>query len=150
MKITTKELKPLYFEDVKVGMEVPSFEQWITPTGEGMNNAGIGQFCESHITSEWAMLSWHTPIAFGRGLHLTLYLGRVMTDWIGPNGVLKKLGSQHRSRTPMGDKLTFGGKVTKKYVKNEENLVECDLWAKNTEGDVKDVGWATVALPSRK
>ena len=41
------------------------------------------------------------------------------------------------------------GVVTKKYVENGENLVECDIWLENHKGEKTTPGSALVALPTK-
>lgn len=49
----------------------------------------------------------------------------------------------------MGDTLTMKGKVTKKYIKDSRNYVECEVWGEKQDGTVVVKGSATVTLPSR-
>ena len=41
------------------------------------------------------------------------------------------------------------GTITKKYQESGVNLVDCDIWLENAEGQKTTPGTATVALPSR-
>jgi hypothetical protein len=48
-----------------------------------------------------------------------------------------------------GDTLLCKGKVTKKYVKGGEHLVDCEVWVENQRGEKFTPGEATAALPTR-
>jgi len=39
--------------------------------------------------------------------------------------------------------------VTKKYIQDDEHLVELDVWVQNGKGEVTVRGTATVRLPAR-
>jgi hypothetical protein len=39
--------------------------------------------------------------------------------------------------------------VTKKYIKNGQHFVDCEIWLENGEGEKTTPGSATVILPSR-
>src|SRR5581483_1144772 len=77
------------------------------------------------------------------------YLVQMLTDWIGPFGVLKKFGWSNRRPGFAGDTLTCRGRVTRVYAQNGEHLADCEIWEENQRGDVCAPGTATVALPSR-
>jgi hypothetical protein len=41
------------------------------------------------------------------------------------------------------------GKVSKKYIENGENYIECQVWAENDKGEKTVTGKAIIALPAR-
>ncbi|MDO8716159.1 MAG: hypothetical protein Q7J73_05065, partial [Dehalococcoidales bacterium] len=41
------------------------------------------------------------------------------------------------------------GKVTKKYVENNDYFLACEIWVENGKGEITTPGKATVILPSR-
>ena len=75
-------------------------------------------------------------------------------------GTLKKFSCRYRamdySRTMKtvtepeeGETWWCKGKVTQKYVEEDEHLVDCDIWVENGKGEITTPGKATVVLPSR-
>jgi hypothetical protein len=80
---------------------------------------------------------------------------------MGPNGTLKKFTariisdtyarftSQVPDDTYEGDTLTAKGRIIKKYKKDNENYLECELWADKQDGTVVAQGSAMVILPSK-
>jgi len=48
-----------------------------------------------------------------------------------------------------GDTVTMKGRVSKKYTKDSENYLECEIWGEKQDGTVVVIGSATVTLPSR-
>jgi acyl dehydratase len=78
------------------------------------------------------------------------WLGQMVTDWMGDDGTLKKLSAQIRHPNIIGDVNVIKGKVTKKYIKDGEHLVDCEIWVENQAGLNTAPGTTTVALPSRE
>jgi len=76
-------------------------------------------------------------------------LGRMLTDWLGEDGSLKKMGVSYRGMDFPGDTLTCHGKVTNKYVEEGENCVELEIWTAHQRGDKTTPGTAVVTLPLR-
>jgi hypothetical protein len=83
-----------------------------------------------------------------------------MTDWAGEDGFLRKFSCQYRQidfprrmkslmEPQDGETWTCKGKVVKKYAEGGENLVDCDIWLENGQGQVTVPGKATVILPSK-
>ena len=77
------------------------------------------------------------------------FLGQYMTDWMGPEGNLKRLACQYRGMDEPGRPITAKGTVIRKYQENGQNLVDCNIWLENDEGQRTTPGNATVALPMR-
>jgi hypothetical protein len=68
---------------------------------------------------------------------------------MGDDGFLKVLEAQSRRINSHGDTSWMKGKVTKKYVDNDEHLVDLDVHCENQDGVKHMTGTATVRLPSR-
>ena len=77
------------------------------------------------------------------------FLGQLMTDYVGFDGTLKKLSCQYRAMDIPGTPVFAKGTVVKKYVEENENIVECEIWLENEEGQKTTPGYAIVSLPNR-
>jgi len=77
------------------------------------------------------------------------WLGHLMTNWMGDDGWLKMLKVEVRRFNIVGDTQWCRGKVTAKYIKDGEHIVECSIWCENQRGEVTAQGTAVVSLPSR-
>lgn len=140
--------KQLYFEDVTEGMEIPTLEKNPT-TRQLVQYAGAsGDFYEIHYDKDYAIGN-ELPGQIIHGALKNAWLGQVVTDWIGGRGVLKKLSCQYRGMDEPGAPMYIKGKVEKKYTESGENLVDCEIWGENKDGQVTTPGKATVALPSK-
>lgn len=89
------------------------------------------------------------PAAYDYGPQRISWLSHLMTNWIGDDGFLKGLSVQLRRPNFVGDTTWCKGKVTNKFIKDGEYLVECEVWAENQRGEITAPGHATVRLPSR-
>jgi len=90
------------------------------------------------------------PFAVGFSAQLEGNLCHMVTNWMGDDGFLKKLDCQLRRAYVLGDMLRISGKVSKKYVENDEYLVDIQLQAENQEHAILMPAQATVRLISRK
>ena len=80
---------------------------------------------------------------------LSALLGRMLHEWVGYGGTIKKWGVSYRGMDAPGQEMTCKGVVTGKRQEGAENLVDLDIWTANPEGEKTTPGTATVALPSR-
>ncbi len=137
-----------YWEDVKEGDELPPLTKRPT-TRQLVRYAGVsGDFYEIHYDKEFA-ISTGLPGVILHGALNSAFLGQLVIDWMGPRGVLKKLGCQYRGMSKPGDVLTCKGVVTKKRLQDGEGLVDCEVWVEDQTGRKFTPGWATAALPVR-
>jgi hypothetical protein len=76
-------------------------------------------------------------------------LSRMLCNWMGDDGFLKKLDDRVPILPIVGEVLCNQGKVTRKYVEGDEHLVDLDVWTDNLDGERLIIGNATVRLVSR-
>ena len=137
------------FEDVNAGDEIPRLV--VGP----VTLQGVVEWCgaeEDYLSihyDEAAAKATGLPGCIIQGYFKCGLLGRMLTDWLGEGGTLKKIGVSYRGMDFPGDTLTCRGRVTNKYVKEGENYVELDIWTENQRGEKTTPGTAVVALPSR-
>lgn len=88
------------------------------------------------------------PGAYDFGPERVAWIGHMLTDWIGDTGFLRLLNVQIRRHNPVGDAVFCHGRVTAKRVEEGKNLVECEVWAVNQDGETSAKGVAVVELPA--
>jgi hypothetical protein len=76
-------------------------------------------------------------------------LCRLLTDWVGPAGFVKRLSFQMRRYHLLGDTMRVRGKVLRKYPQDGGRCVELEVWAENAREGVATPGAAMVTLPLR-
>lgn len=101
---------------------------------------------QKHMALEVGM-----PAEYDVGLQRISWLGHLMTNWIGDDGFLKRLNVELRRPNIFGDTTWCKGKVIKKYIdKDNDHLVDCEIWTENQLGEKTSKGLATVLLPTRQ
>ena len=77
-------------------------------------------------------------------------LMRMITNWMGDDGDIRKFTWRHMKMTPTGDCLIAYGKVIDKRIENGEPIVEIDMWLENMcRGNISEGGRVTVKLPTK-
>jgi len=91
-----------------------------------------------------------TPGAYDYGPERISWMGHLMTNWIGDDGFLHKLDAKVVRHNPEGDFLTIRGTVTNKYRDGDKHCVECELTARQQDGETSCTAVATAHLPPRR
>lgn len=160
-EITARGSLPLYYENVKVNDEIkplsitltiPMIVVQSTCYRVGVilpHTASPGAGCYWHYTVNGAKRVREMPAPFDVGIWRPAWFARLMTDWIGDDGWLKKLRIRIHLPIFAGDTTTCRGKVIRKYIENNDNLIDCEIWGENQRGEITTNGSCTVILPSR-
>ncbi|MBI2867402.1 MAG: acyl dehydratase [Chloroflexi bacterium] len=138
----------IYFEDVQEGMDLPPVAKQPTPRQLVKYGSAAYDFYEIHYNDAFAKQK-DLPGIIVHGALKNAFLGQLVTDWMGEWGNLKKLSCQYRGMDVPGDTLTAKGKVSKKEVKDGENLAHLEIWIENGKGEKTTPGQAVVSLPSK-
>ena len=138
----------VYWQDITEGMEMPPLVKHPT-TQQLVKYAGAsGDYYQIHYDKDFAQGNDLDGVIL-HGALKNAFLGQFMTDWMGPMGTLKKLSCQYRGMDSPDRPISAKGTVTRQYQEHGQNLVDCDIWLENSEGQKTTPGSATVALPSR-
>lgn len=140
--------KPLYFEDVEEGTELPPLEKHPTTRQLVKYAAASGDFYEIHYDKDFAQQNGLETVIL-HGALKNAFLGQLVTDWIGEHGTLKELSCQYRGMDAPGSPVTAKGKVTRKYEEGGQGYVDCEIWLENAEGKATTPGSAKAILPFR-
>ncbi|MDE2803379.1 MAG: MaoC/PaaZ C-terminal domain-containing protein [Chloroflexota bacterium] len=137
-----------FWEDIEVGHELPAIVKRPS-TRQLVKYAGAsGDFYEVHYDKDFAV-EIGLPGLIVHGALKNAYLAQVVTGWMGPQGVLRKLSVRYRGADVPNDAFTCSGRVTKVYEQDGAHLVDCALTLENSQGEQTTTGTATVQLPSR-
>jgi len=141
-----KELQ-VYFEDVTEGTELPGFNYGPITTEMMVRFAcARNNFHPIHYDKDIATAEGHPDVLVQGPLKLALF-DRLIREWIGEYGVLKKLSASYRSVDLPGYTLTIKGTVVSKSIEDDCGNVYCELQAENQKGAVTTKGTALVVLP---
>jgi acyl dehydratase len=138
----------VYWEDVDVGTEVKALEKQPTPQQLVRWAGASGDFYQIHYDKDFA-LGNQLPGIIVHGALKSAWMGQLLGDWVGEEGKVKTYGICYRGMDVPGDTLTCKGTVTKKYTEGNENLVDCDIWLENSQGEKTTPGTAILVLPSK-
>lgn len=137
-----------YWEDVREGEALPGFALELTMTRMVQQVSGTQDFYPVHHDREFARSGGH-PDIFVNTAFTRAALCRLLTDWAGSAGFVKRLGFQMRRYHLLGDTMQVRGKVVKKYREDGTGAVDLEIWAENAREGIATPGTATVHLPFR-
>ena len=140
----------VYFEDVKVGDEIPSFVKQTDFMHWNRYAAVNDEFVYIHMDDEAGRGAGNEAGAFGMGNLRLSYVLNMLRDWAGDECEIKEMSAQWRAINQKHDILTTTGKITEKKTENGENLVRLEINVMNQDGKGTAPGYAVIALPSRK
>ena len=131
-EIRTSKFEQVFFEDVEVGTEIPPLVKKYSLMKMAAFAGVHGDWCPGHYDYRSCNnIGLEGPVAYG--MQITAYASQLLTDWMGPNGVLKKFMSQTRAFVFPHDTLTFRGRVLRKYVEKGSTT-----WTAKSGGEA---GW---------
>jgi acyl dehydratase len=138
----------LYYEDVAQDSEIAPLTKRPTTRQLVMWAGASGDYYAIHYDKDFAQ-SKGLPGVIVHGQLVAAFLGQLITDWIGEQGNLKKFSCSYRGMNFPNETIACRGKVSKKYIENGENYIECQVWAENDKGEKTVTGKAIIALPAR-
>ena len=143
--MTTK----VYFEDVKVGDEVPPFVKQADLMHWNRFAAVNDEFVYIHMDEEAGRNGGNAQGVFGMGNLRWAYLQNMLRNWIGDEAEVREMSAQFRAVNQKHDVLTCTGTITEKKIEGKDHLVRLDINVMNQDGKGTTPGYAVVALPSR-
>jgi acyl dehydratase len=130
------------------GEALPGFSLPLTPTRMVLQVSGSQDFYPVHHDRDFARAGGHADIFVNTGF-LRAALCRVVTDWLGEGGMLRRLAFQMRRPHLLGDTITAGGRIAARRREDGRELADLEVWIENQRGGVATPGRATVELPRR-
>jgi acyl dehydratase len=127
--------------DVEVGEQLPPLAIPLTRTSIVATAIASRDYQDVHHDPELARQRGSKDI-FMNILSTNGFVGRFITDWAGPDAVIKKVAIRLGAPNYPGDTMTLTGSVTAKV----DGAVEIALRGANSLGDHVS-GTVTVALP---
>ena len=132
--------------DVSVGYELPPFELPVTSTVIVAGAIASRDFMPAHHDAEFARAQG-APDLFMNILTTNGYVSRFVTDWAGPEAMVRKIAIRLGAPAVPGQALRFSGQVTSTIAEGDECVVELQVRAANELGD-HCTGTVTVSLPA--
>jgi len=139
----------VYFEDVAAGDELPPVELVINAKRLHLQTSGSQDWYPVHFDAAFARKSGHEDVFVNTGF-LQAALVRLITDWMGDAGFLRRLKFEMRRQHRLGDVMVCRGRVVSKEERDGQARVDLDVWAENEREGIATPGEATVILPLRR
>ncbi len=137
----------LHWNDVHVGDVLPALVIDVTATAIVAGAIATRDFMPVHHDRDYANAQG-SPDIFMNILSDTGYCSRYLTDWAGPEAMIKKLSIRLGVPTFPGTTLNYTGAVTAVSLVDNRGIVEVKLLATNNLGD-HVTGTAALDLPLR-
>ena len=139
----------VYFEDVKVGGDLPALVKGPMQQIQLTRYAGAsGDFNPIHQDDEFARQAGMGDV-FAHGMLSMGFVAQALTDWAGA-GSVRKLAVRFAALVRLKDTVICKGRVLATSAQDGEHTVELEVWAENQRGEKVVTGSATVALASRE
>ena len=133
------------FDSLAVGDTLPPLAlPAINRTTLALYAGASGDHNPVHIDLDFARKA-RMPDVFAHGMLSMAYLGRLLTQWVGPTN-LRQFNARFAGITHLGHQITCTGKVLEKFEVDGEKRVKVEIQTANQYGEVKILGDATVAL----
>ncbi len=131
--------------DVSVGDELPLFELPVTSTVLVAGAIASRDFMPAHHDAEYARAQG-APDRFRNILTTNGYVARFITEWAGPEAMIRKIAIRLGAPAIPGQPLRFNGQVAGKSQEGGECVLEVAVRAANDLGD-HATGSVVVTLP---
>jgi len=114
------------WEEVKEGEDLPELRVAITTRLIAMMVSGTRDISPLHhdskIAHEGGYRDVFTNTMWNQGI-----IGRLATDWAGPEAFIRKLKFKMKRPNFQGETVIVRGKVTRKYIDQQMKLVDIDV-----------------------
>jgi acyl dehydratase len=154
--------KPLHWEDVEEGAELPALAKGTYTTTElylfslgsltisrsqKVDEGTIDMGAGGRADPEYARRSRAQSASFDYGPQRIAWLTQIVSDWMGDGGDLLSVSAQLRRPNLIGDTNTVVGRVERTFVQDGEGRVELRVAVLNQDEVETAVAQATVRLP---
>ena len=141
----------VFFDDVTVGDAIPPREYGPLTIVDTVRWAGLQENWQ-HLHYDRDHVRQHNGLRtfIASGAYRQALLTRMLTDWIGPRGWLKKINVRHTYSTFEGDMMRFCARITEISDDPSDPWIVCELEGTNQENKQILTGRSILRLPSRK
>jgi acyl dehydratase len=143
--VTTRQI---FHEDVTVGDELPEIALDINTKRLFLQASGTQDWYPVHFDPAYARKAGHVDVFMNTGW-VQAALVRLITDWMGDAGFLRRLKFEMRRQHRQGDTVLCRGRVVAKTEHDGLPCVDLEVWLENEREGVATPGEATVVLPRR-
>ncbi len=143
--MTSGRTDSLRSTEIAVGDELPPFDLAVTSTVIVAGAIASRDFMPAHHDREFAVAQG-APDMFMNILTTNGYVSRFVTDWAGPEAMVRSIKIRLGAPAIPGQPLRFSGRVAQTRHEGDECVIELAVRAANELGD-HATGTVVVALP---
>ncbi len=148
--VKTVEPPDLTFEDFDEGQEFPILAKGPMMVGHQVRWAGATDNYDSEFHhDEYVAKAQGLPGILLSGPFIAAYLLSVIQGWTGRNARVLRFADRNTGSTMPRDRLSFHGRITRKYRERGSSLLDLDCRVENQRGENTTPATATVAVPPR-
>jgi acyl dehydratase len=141
------EIPKLYFEDATAGASIPAIEVVITCQRVIMNAAVTWDWFPGHHDQAYAQQQGQRDI-YVSTLFLTGFVDRCITEWAGPEALVRRRKMKMLRAICAGERATALGKLVSLAIVDGRGLAEVDVEVFG-DGTLSTEARVTVELPHR-
>ncbi len=134
----SKQARPLTYDEIKVGDELPAFNKWITSQSAVRFGKTYEDIFSGHINPEVSLKQFGRAFMPVQGAVIEAGVTPFILNWLRST-IPWLCGGRQESRFIQvvlpGDTLTYRGKVIEKKEENDKKYVTVDVWADNQKGE---------------
>jgi acyl dehydratase len=140
-----------HFEDIDIGDSIPAQQHGPLTIVDTVRWAGLQENWQ-HLHYDRDHVREHNGLKtfIASGAYRQTLLIRMLTDWIGPRGWLRKISVRHTYSTFEGDIMRFSARIAEKSNDPSDPWFACELEGTNQEAKQILTGRCTLILPSHK
>ena len=143
--MTSGRTDSLRSTEIAIGDELPPFDLPVTSTVIVAGAIASRDFMPAHHDREFAMAQG-APNMFMNILTTNGYVSRFVTDWAGPEAMIRSIKIRLGAPAVPGQPLRFSGQVAQTSHEGGECVIEVAVRAANDLGD-HATGTVVVSLP---
>ena len=142
----------LFFEDVQVGETAPERQHGPLTLVDTIRWCGfqMNWWASLHYDRERVRTRSGLRSFIASGAYREALVARMITDWIGPRGMLRRLAMRHVASTLEGDSMLYTMTVVEKSKDPKDPQVTLQVDGRNQEDKRILTARCTVTLPTRE
>jgi acyl dehydratase len=135
------------FSEIEVGVKIPPVKIKMDWPMYKTYNRFVREINPLHFNEKYAKSLGYKGIVVA-GVFTYSFFIRPIVKWIQDPTSIKQIKIRYHNPVYIGDEVIQGATITKKYVKEGINYLECDIWAENQNKQELMSGSGVIILKS--
>lgn len=133
------------YEDIKEGDRIPACEVRMDRETYFAYNRLVNEINPLHFDEKYARELGYKDIVVA-GVYTFTFIPKLIADWLGEPGKIQMIEVKYNEPAYIEDVVTYGGTVKKKYIKDKQKFIDCEITSENMEGTKLINATATIML----